>query len=434
MKKKTLQFFLTVVIIVCLASCGGKKQTGTAAGAQGTGKTELTAWCWTEDFNLYAIREANKVYQKDHPNVNVTPIDVPSDDVQSKLIAALSARQTSSLPDIILMQDTAAQKNLLTFPGAFYDMTDKVNFSNFAPFKVAVSTINNRHYGMPFDSGVGGYFMRTDYIAQAGLSVEDFNNITWEQFIELGKRVKAATGKTMVSLQDNSLDLTTMILQSSGEWYFTDDGKPNIANNNAIKAAINIVKAMYDAGIVLPIVDWNEYCNSLIDGSTTGTLNAVWMVSIITAAKENSGKWGVAKFPRLSGFPNARNGTSNGGSGWLIPASSPNAEIAVDFLDKTFNGSVAFYDTILPSAGAVATWAPAAASPIYKQPVEFFGGQPIYADIVSWGADVPPIFTGMYIYEAQDAVSKAFSEIMNGANINAALKAAEETVAFLMQE
>jgi lactose/L-arabinose transport system substrate-binding protein len=224
-----------------------------------------------------------------------------------------------------------------------------------------------------------------------------------------------------------------MLLQSSGEWYFKDDGSLNITDNKALRAAIDTLIKINQAGIATNPVDWNEYTGDLVKGNIAGDLNAAWMISIITAAKDQSGKWGVAKFPRLAGFPNARNSTSNGGSGWCVMASSPNAEIAVDFLDKTFNNSVAFYDTILPSSGAIATWLPAAQSPIYRQPVEFFGGQPIYADIVQWGNDVPPVFTGLYIYEAQDEIGKAIDEIKNGANIETALKNAEDTIRFIIE-
>jgi lactose/L-arabinose transport system substrate-binding protein len=435
MKKRDVVLAFVITMLLVFSSCSGKKETTQAASTsvQGDGKTELTVWCWTQDFNLYAIREANKVYQANHPNVNVTPIEVPWDEVQAKIIAAISAKQTQTLPDIILMQDSAAQKNIITFPGAFYDMTNKVDFSKFTPYKVAVSTVNGRHYGMPFDSGVGATFLRRDMIEKAGLSIDDFNDITWDQFIELGKRVKTATGSNIMALGSRTAEIVTMMLQSSGEWYFKNDGTLNITDNRALRAAIDTVIKINQAGIATQPVDWNEYTGDLVKGNIAGDLNAAWMISIITAAKDQSGKWGAAKFPRLAGFPNARNSTSNGGSGWLVIASSPNAETAVDFLDKTFNNSVAFYDTILPSSGAIATWLPAAQSPIYSQPVEFFGNQVLYADIVRWGNDVPPAFTGLYIYETQDEIAKAIDEIKNGMSIDRALKTAEDTIKFIIQ-
>jgi len=434
--KRGIRFILSILAISFLFfSCSGKKQAPAtlSTGQSEETKKELTVWCWTEDFNLYAIREANKIYQAQHPNINVTPIDVPWDEVQAKLIASLSAKQTQTLPDIVLMQDTAAQKNIITFPGAFYDMTDKVDFSKFTPYKVAVSTINGRHYGMPFDSGVGATFLRRDIIEKAGLGINDFMNITWDQFIELGKKVKAATGMPIVALGSQTAGFVTMMLQSSGEWYFKNDGSLNITDNKAMRAAIDTLIKINQAGIATNPVDWNEYTGDIVKGNIAGDLNAAWMISIITAAKDQSGKWGAANFPRLDGFPNARNSTSNGGSGWLVLASSPNAETAVDFLDKTFNGSVEFYDTILPSSGAIATWLPAAQSPIYQKPVEFFGNQAIYSDIVKWGNDVPPVFTGLYIYEAQDEIGKAIDEIRNGANIDDSLKKAEDTIRFIIQ-
>ena len=117
----------------------------------------------------------------------------------------------------------------------------------------------------------------------------------------------------------------------------------------------------------------------------------------------------------------------------MVMANSPHADIAVDFLDKTFNASIVFYETILKSSGAIATWAPAAKSPVYQEPVDFFGGQAVYADIIEWSGDIPPITTGMYMYEAQDAVTKAYQDILNGSDVDSSLKTAEETVMFLME-
>ena len=36
------------------------------------------------------------------------------------------------------------------------EMTGKVDYSQFAPYKVDLMTMNGKTYGMPFDSGVAG--------------------------------------------------------------------------------------------------------------------------------------------------------------------------------------------------------------------------------------------------------------------------------------
>ena len=118
----------------------------------------------------------------------------------------------------------------------------------------------------------------------------------------------------------------------------------------------------------------------------------------------------------------------------MVMANSKNPDVAIDFLAKTFGGSVALYETILPASGAIATWLPAAKSPVYSTPIEFFGGQKIYEDLVNYAGKVPNVKYGVYNYEARDAIARALSEVMQGGDIDAALATAQKNVEFLMSE
>jgi lactose/L-arabinose transport system substrate-binding protein len=69
---------------------------------------------------------------------------------------------------------------------------------------------------------------------------------------------------------------------------------------------------------------------------------------------------------------------------------------------------------------------------VYGQPSEFFGGQKIFADITAYAAKVPSNATGVYYYEARDAVATAITQVLGGADIDAALAEADATVTFQM--
>jgi lactose/L-arabinose transport system substrate-binding protein len=154
----------------------------------------------------------------------------------------------------------------------------------------------------------------------------------------------------------------------------------------------------------------------------------------ITAEKSQSGKWAMVSTPRFATIPESVNYSSQGGSGWMVLANSKNPDVAMDFLNKTFAGSVDLYATILPSSGAIATWLPAAKAPIYGQPSEYFGGQKIYEDIVTFAGKVPQVKYGVFNYEARDAVARAMTDIIQGKSIDEALDAAERDVSFLINQ
>ena len=80
----------------------------------------------------------------------------------------------------------------------------------------------------------------------------------------------------------------------------------------------------------------------------------------------------------------------------------------------------------------MANWIPAGDSSVYAQPSEFFGGQPIFQQVVEFGAQVPSNNTGVYYYEGRDAVSAAMTKILGGTGIDEALDEAQANVEFAM--
>jgi lactose/L-arabinose transport system substrate-binding protein len=118
----------------------------------------------------------------------------------------------------------------------------------------------------------------------------------------------------------------------------------------------------------------------------------------------------------------------------MVLANSKNPDAAMDFLDKTYAGSKEFYDAILGPAGAIGTWLPAAESAVYGEPSAFFGGDTVYEKLVDYVGKVPSVKYGIFNYEARSAVTKAIMDILNGANPNTALQAAQDEVEFLVAQ
>ncbi len=424
--KKTLLGLMGAALIAAglFTSCGGEKKS---AGSK------LTVWCWDPTFNIYSMNEAAKIYKESHPEVSVEVVEVPWADLQQKLITSLSANQTSSLPDIILCQDNAIQKNIQNYPNAFASLDGKVNLDQFAQFKVNYGEFDGKHYSVPFDNGATATFLRRDIIEDAGLKVEDFNDITWGKFIELGKIVKEKTGKPLISYVGNEPDCIMIMLQSCGKWLFDENGNPYLANNDVLKKCVSLYAEMIKAGVCVTVTDWNAYVASINNGSVAGTINGCWMVGSISAQEDQKGKWAIVNTPKVDGVPGAVNYSNQGGSSWMVMNSSKNKDLACDFLNSTFAGSKELYETILPSSGAISTWLPAANSPAYDIQNEFFGNQKIYKDIVEYSGHIPQIKAGVFNYEARDAIGVAMSGILNGSKtIDEAMTEAQKNVEFIM--
>ena len=454
MKRKVIAVLLTSAMALSMAACGGggssdggssdggsdAAATDDGAEAEGEevsgsgGDNTLTVWTWDPNFNVYAIEKAAEIYAANgHEGFTVQVEEVLSDDIETRLTTAVSAGDLSTLPDIFLIQDNSFQKYATNYPDLFTDLTDSgIDFSQFSEAKVAYSTVDGKNLGIPFDNGAVINAIRTDLIEQAGLTLEDFTDITWSQYMELAKQVLDATGVPMLTSQAGSPDLIMEMLQSCGASLFNEDGSVNIVGNDALKECMEIYAQMVADGTLVEVTDWDQYIASLNNGTAASALNGCWIMASITPQEDQSGKWQITNMPRLEKQDNATNYSNNGGSSWVISSNCANTDLAIDFMNSTFAGSTELYDDLIQK-GALATWAPAGDSEAYAQPVEFFANQEVYALIVDYATKTPSNITGPFYYDARDAVGVALSNIIqSGADMDSEIASAQETVEFNM--
>ena len=223
MKRKIVSIVMASAMVFGLAACGSSGGTTTSssnggndasAASETTAKSEssdvvegssdddntLTVWTWDPNFNVYAIKKAAEIYAQDHEGFKVEVSEVQSDDIETRLTTAVSAGDLSTLPDIFLMQDNSFQKYATNYPDIFTDLTDSgIDFSEFSSAKVAYSTLDGKNYGIPFDNGAVIECLRTDMLEQAGFTVDDFTDITWNDFMEKAKVVKEKTGQPILT-------------------------------------------------------------------------------------------------------------------------------------------------------------------------------------------------------------------------------------------
>ncbi len=391
-------------------------------------KNTLTVWCWDPAFNINAMEKAAEVYKKTHPDFELIIVETPTEDVQTKLKTAVLSATTEDLPDIILMQDRAFQKNVITYPDGFVDLTDTgLDFSVFSSGKVGFSTVDGRNYGVPFDNGAVIACYRTDILEQAGFTIEDFENITWDEYIEKGKVVLQKTGKPLLSYQKGGADPIVMLLQSAGGGFFDNDGNLVITDNEILKEVMNTYVRMVQEGVLIEVNDWERYIATINQGEVAGVINGCWIMASIQSAEGQSGKWGMTNMPRLINAETATNYANQGGSSWAVTTGCDNIELAVDFLGSTFGGSVEFYENIL-SSGAISCYLPAGDSAKYGEKNEFFSGDAVYSKIIDFAGNIPSCITGVYFNEASDAIASAMSNMLEGSDINTELSKAEAAI------
>ncbi|MDT4374108.1 extracellular solute-binding protein [Blautia coccoides] len=439
MKRKIITVLLTCLMVFSASACGEKADTSSGSendtpknSASDSEDNTLTVWTWDPNFNIYAINKAAELYAADgHEDFHVKVTEIESQDIETKLTTIANAGELEALPDIFLIQDASFQKFAQNYPDIFTDLTDSgIDFSQFSAAKTSYSVVNNKNMRIPFDSGTAVNCIRTDYLEQAGFTVEDFTDITWSDYMEKAKIVKEKTGQPMLTAKSATPDIIMMMLQSCGASLFQEDGRPNLDQNDVLKECMSIYIQMVRDNTLEEMPGWDQYIASINNGTVAGAMNGCWIIASVEAKEDQAGKWAVTNLPRLDSIPNATNYSSNGGSTWAITSQCKNQKLAQDFFKSTFAGSQALYDDIL-SKGALSTWLPAGDSPLYEEPVDFFGKDAVYKKIVEYSSEIPSSVTSPYYYDARDAMCTALSNVIQqNASLDEELKTAQETAEF----
>lgn len=399
-----------------LAAVGISTLAATAAIAG-----DVTVWAWDPNFNGATMELAGERYQAMHSDFNLVFEEFAREEVELKLQTQLASGVTKGLPDIVLIEDYSAQKFLLSYPGAFEPLNDTMDYSEFASYKVQLATVGNNTYSVPFDSGVTGWFYRSDIMAEAGYTAADLEDITWSRFIEIAKDVRAKTGHPMLSIDLNNPGMIVIMLQSTGSWFFNEDGSLNLKGNPAFEAVMRTYgELLQTPEIYKPVSGWSEYTGAFTGGDVAGAITGVWMTGTIKAA-DMSGQWAVAPIPRIEGIEGAVNSSNLGGSSWYVLSSSKNKDETKDFLKTIWGADVDFYQEILVGQGALGTLLKVREGDAYKSSDEYYGGQPVWQNFSDWLGKVPPVNFGIFTYEVRSAISTQLPIIAKGGDIEKAI-------------
>ena len=427
MKKKLALALILALSIALLALPGGV--------AFADGENTLTVYAWDANFNIPALEAAEAAFQNVNPDFKLEIIQQSgSSDVEQAVTLAASSGDLSTLPDIVLFQDHYIQNFVTNYPDAWQSLEGAdINWDDFGAEKLSYSTINGVHYGAPVDNGTAIFAYRTDVLEQCGYTLSDVTAVSWDRWLEIARDVKEKTGYALLSMDHSGDDLPYMMMQAEGlsQW---KDGAPNLVDNEAYQKIIEVIVQGAKDGTIILANSWSEYTDQTIQGDqVAGVMNGNWIIPTIRQVADNSGKWAITTIPTLEG--DKQGYAANGGSSLYITGNCKNVELAKAFLAYTFGGgegAMETYDGALLNGGVITTCISAGGSDAYLAPVEYFNGQAIYNEIVNMGAYVPVIEQNDFHYTVRTSMGNAITNIINGTDIDTALKNAQEEIDFAM--
>jgi cellobiose transport system substrate-binding protein len=344
-----------------LSGCGSVSSLGAA--------NELSMWTWVGSVNDDLIGQAEKAIPG-HENLHLAMTRIGTN-YKTKVMTALAGK--SLVPDIVAINDDVATY----FPNAdqFIDLKTLGagdHEADFLPWKWKLGiTPENKMMAYPMDTGPTALFYRTDIFQKAGIDIDPAAVAelapTWDAFIELGKKLKAAVPGSAIT--DNITGIYSYALAQQSKRYMTQDGQ-YIGDQDHIRTAFDLAIRVVREGLSANAQSGTTDANAVVTNGKLVAYNAaVWWAQLgpKNAAPKTKGLWRVTAAPGGAG--------NRGGSFLAITKYCKNPEAAfafISWLESAKNQAQAFLDPVLfPSTPASYT------DETMNGPDPFFGGQKI---------------------------------------------------------
>ncbi|MGO5052042.1 ABC transporter substrate-binding protein [Lachnospiraceae bacterium LCP25S3_G4] len=415
-KMKQISALLLILIMVVSTATVGCSKGSQEKETTKDGKVVISVWAW--DVALMQLQDAAKEFQKTHENVEFEFEEMGTEQIYNKLSTSLATG--NGIADVIAIEGEVLAGYADKFPEGFLDLSDAVNKEEFLPVKIGEVEFNDKIHAFPWDAGPMGMFYRKDYFEQAGVKAEDI--ITWDDFIEAGKKV-TANCKTpngdpvkMLPIRPTKPSIYSTIRSELGKATFDDEGNTIVNSKESIQA-MELTKKIYDAGIALDYNGWDEYEGTVVNQSVATIPEAVWMIGTIKdKAPDTSGKWGVIDLPKVTA--DGSSSCANGGSVLAINAKAADPDLTTEFVKFAMTDEQ-LQANGFEKYGLYPSYIPSYENEIFTKGDEFFGGDNIYEVFIENGKKIPQFVMSENNAEANDAIGVAVSKILlNGEDVN----------------
>lgn len=167
--KKIISFICCIIVLISI----------TLVGCTNNASKTIVIWAW--DSMAESATKAVAIYKENHPEIeyDFEVVTLGQDDMVEKVKIALSTNSKSTLPDIFYDEDYNFAEYLTYYGDYFYDITSLLDLSDYYSYKTANVVYDNKTYAIPYDSGTGVMFYRTDLIHDAGY--KDSDNVICEK-------------------------------------------------------------------------------------------------------------------------------------------------------------------------------------------------------------------------------------------------------------
>lgn len=336
MKEKFL-IILAVVAYLTLVFVGWDDSISTSPD----GRTILTFWHTYNDPEEVILREVIKKWEVLNPKYTVRPVRIPFDGHKPKLRTALTVGQG---PDMARVDWSfvceLARKNAVVDLGTQGFESIRAQY---LPAALGACNVGGKYYGLPDQSNCVAMFYNRQMFREAGLlpplakegstsvPTDEFETVvpkTWEEFIEVGKKLTDESKGQYAFAMLNTLWWNLVFFNTYGARIISEDGTSCVIDSEAAVKAVEMMASLFathkiEAGAWRPGAISPE--QGFVNGKYAMILMGPWNLSKFKNTKLD---FGVGLIPGGT----AGSSTNVGGTDVVVFKGSKHVEASYSFL------------------------------------------------------------------------------------------------------
>ncbi|MDF2963569.1 MAG: extracellular solute-binding protein family 1 [Paenibacillus sp.] len=333
---KTLLLTVSSVLSASLV-LAGCSDSAAPAPAQGTaakgGATELTLWTFNALHQKFYENAAQR-WNEANANKKITlkATTYPYDDMHNKLLLALQSG--SGAPDLADIEISKFSNYLKGDKPPLVELDDIVKpvSDKLVKSRMDIYSKNNKFYGIDFHVGAAVMYYNKELLDKAGVNADSIK--TWEDYYQAGKKVLAATGKPMTTIETRDQWSFWPLIVQQGSDYFDKDGKVILDNETNIKT-LDFLKTLADSKVAVAAPGGGhhkeEYYGFMNKGGAASVLMPIWYMGRFTEYMPDlKGKIIIRPLPAWTA--GGKRSAGMGGTGTSITNQSKNVSLAKEFL------------------------------------------------------------------------------------------------------
>jgi arabinosaccharide transport system substrate-binding protein len=290
----------------------------------------------------------------------------------------------------------------------FRDLTERVHqtglWERIVQARFAPYTTRGRIFGIPHDVHPVMLAYRRDLVEKLGIDVERLR--TWDEFVEVGRRVTAPGKRFMMELPPEGLSVMEVMLFQRGGGYFDAQGNCTLDNEIAVETMRYYAPLVAGKGRIGNDLGGGQiFTRALEDGYYLFMVAPDWRTKVIEQdVPKVAGRMALTPLPAFS--PGGRRTSTWGGTMIGITKRCADPDLAWELIMHLYLNKEALAEqfrgtNILPPARDL--WD----HPAYDEPRPFWSNQPLGRLYANLASDTPPQYTSPYIGLAKAKLSEA---------------------------